>query len=110
MTVQETELGRFISLILRHKPEIIGLSLDKNGWADVEEFISKLNQNGKQIDQKILENIVQNNNKKRFAFSPDRKSIRANQGHSVDIELGYQPQIPPFILYHGTCVKNIILK
>ncbi len=102
---QYTKLSKFLSLILRHQPEVIGLSLNSNGWADVNELISKLTSSGKQIDFETLENVVETDNKKRYRFNDDKSKIRANQGHSLNIDLGYEPKVPPRILYHGTGQK-----
>ncbi len=96
------KLSKFLSLILRHKPETIGIQLDKNGWTDVQILLQKIQQSGKSIDLKTLQAVVANNDKKRFAFNINGSRIRANQGHSLKIELGYTPQTPPDILYHGT--------
>lgn len=104
---QLTKNSKFLSLILRHKPQLIGLELDKNGWANVKILLKKMNEFGKNIDIEDLEYIVQNNNKKRFIFNNDKSKIRANQGHSIDIELDYKPQEPPEFLYHGTTSKFI---
>ena len=96
------KLSKFLSLILRHKPETIGIQLDENGWTDVQILLQRIQQSGKSIDLKTLQAVVANNDKKRFAFNDDSSKIRANQGHSLKIELGYTPQTPPDILYHGT--------
>ena len=104
-----TRMSKFISLVLRHKPEIIGIQLDENGWVDVTELIEKSNTNatGIHLDFETLKHIVDTNSKKRFAFNDTFDKIRANQGHSVTIELGYSAQVPPSILYHGTSVKSL---
>jgi len=94
--------SRFLSLVLRHKPETIGIELDKNGWITVDILLKRMNAFGKKIDFETLENMVATNNKKRFAFNEDKSKIRANQGHSIKIELGYKAQKPPKILFHGT--------
>ncbi len=104
---EQIRLSKFLSLVLRHKPEAIGLELDEGGWADVEELIDKMNRQGCAIDRDTLEYVVENNSKKRFAFSEDRRRIRASQGHSIEVELGYTPQAPPPVLYHGTGRKNV---
>jgi putative RNA 2'-phosphotransferase len=77
--------SKFLSLILRHKPEEIGLLLDENGWASVDELIQKLNAKGNNIDTDLLTEIVDTNDKKRFAFNDDKTKIRASQGHSIEI-------------------------
>jgi putative RNA 2'-phosphotransferase len=100
-------LSKFISLVLRHKPEEIGLELDANGWADTKELIRRINEKGGVMTLEILMEIVETNDKKRFAFNEDHSMIRASQGHSIDIELGLEPVQPPDILYHGTADKNL---
>lgn len=102
-----TQTGKFISLVLRHKPGEIGLQLDENGWADVNELIEKLNKKGAGIDLEILNEIVATNNKKRFSFNDDKTKIRANQGHSIEVDVELQPATPPDVLYHGTAEKHI---
>lgn len=100
-------LSRFISLVLRHDPGAIGLRLDANGWADVGELLTKAAAHGKPLDRAVLERIVAENDKKRFAFSPDGQSIRANQGHSVAVDLELAPMPPPQTLFHGTAARNL---
>lgn len=95
-------LSKFLSLILRHKPETIGLTLDPEGWADVNQLLALLNENGYPLTLEKLSHIVATNDKKRFAFSSDHTRIRASQGHSLDLDLGYPEIQPPPILYHGT--------
>lgn len=103
----DIKLGKFISLILRHKPEVIGISLDKNGWADVKELIEKINLSGRHINIEILERIVKENEKKRYKFNEDKTKIKANQGHSINVELNLQEVVPPNTLYHGTAKKYL---
>jgi putative RNA 2'-phosphotransferase len=103
---ETTHLSKFLSLVLRHKPDTIGLTLDPNGWADVTQLLEKLNAAGMQADFAVLEHVVATNAKKRFAFNEAKDKIRASQGHSVEIDLGYQPQQPPDVLYHGTAVQH----
>ena len=103
----DVKLGRFISLILRHKPETIDLKLDKNGWANVNELIKKISKSGREIDFKTLERIVNENNKKRYSFNDEKTKIRAVQGHSIKVNLELKEVIPPAILYHGTAFKNL---
>jgi putative RNA 2'-phosphotransferase len=104
---QITHISKFLSLVLRHQPETIGIQLDQNGWADVSELIEKANKYGVKFDSELLHHIVQTNSKKRFAFNETLDKIRASQGHSVEIELGYKSQKPPEILYHGTSEKSV---
>ena len=98
---------RFLSLILRHKPEEANIELDSNGWTDVSILIEKLSNMGYEVDMDILEEIVENNSKKRFVFNSNKSKIRASQGHSVDIDLQLKPQTPPDVLYHGTVGKAL---
>ena len=100
----------FLSLILRHKPETIGLTLDEQGWAEVDTLINLLQQQGAKINLSILEEIVANNDKKRFSFNEDKSKIRANQGHSIAVDLALEPKQPPEYLFHGTatrCIESI---
>lgn len=99
--------SKFLSLVLRHRPDKIGLELDSSGWVAVEDLLQKLNRNGQPIDFQMLVKVVEQNDKQRFAFSEDRSRIRANQGHSVEIDLDLKPADPPEILYHGTAEQNL---
>lgn len=100
-----TKTSKFLSLVLRHKPEEIGLVLDANGWADVDELIRLVNQHGRSLTRELLNRVVAENEKKRFAFSDDGNRIRASQGHSVEIDLALTPSAPPELLYHGTATR-----
>ena len=100
--------SKFIALILRHKPETIGISLNEHGWANVHELIDGINATGKHhIDMTSLEEIVRNDEKQRYLFNEDKSLIRANQGHSIDVNIAFQELPPPEILYHGTSSKNL---
>ena len=81
--------SKFLSYVLRHQPETIGLTLDENGWADVTELLEKANAQGKNLTADLLRTIVETNDKKRFAFNSDGTKIRASQGHSIEVELAY---------------------
>jgi putative RNA 2'-phosphotransferase len=107
MNNNDKTTSKFLSLILRHQPETIGLTLDENGWVNTDELLLKMNAHGHSLTLERLKTIVDNNDKKRFAFSEDLKRIRANQGHSIEIDLNLQEQTPPEILYHGTAERNI---
>lgn len=96
-----------MSLVLRHDPGKIGITLDSKGWTDVEPLISKLARKFPGFNMGVLEEVVAENNKKRFSFNPDKTKIRASQGHSVNVDLDYQPQLPPEILYHGTVERHL---
>lgn len=104
-----THLSRFLSLVLRHQPEIIALTLDGQGWASVEDLLQKLKTKGFLVDRQGLQQLVDTNNKQRFAFNADGTKIRASQGHSVPVDLGYSEMSPPAILYHGTAEENLAL-
>lgn len=104
---QVTHISKFLSLVLRHQPETIGIQLDQGGWTDIAELIEKANNYGIKFDREILNHIVATNSKKRFAFNDTLDKIRASQGHSVEIELGYTNQKPPEILFHGTGEKFV---
>lgn len=96
------DVPRFLSRVLRHKPETIGLTLDKAGWVDVSLLIEKLKEHGRIVTREEIEVMVATNDKKRFVLSEDGERIKAAQGHSVDVELELKQQIPPDVLYHGT--------
>ncbi|MEZ4983482.1 MAG: RNA 2'-phosphotransferase [Saprospiraceae bacterium] len=106
-------LSKFLSLVLRHKPEVAGIQLDANGWVNVDELIDGCIEQGKEMDMAILESIVKTDDKQRYAFNEDKTKIRASQGHSVKIDLALEPVKPPKILYHGTVdrfIENIMRK
>ena len=96
-----TKISKFMSLVLRHKPETISLVLNEAGWGSVEKLLRGCN-----ITLQELEYIVENDNKKRYEFNSDKKLIRASQGHSINVDLGYSSKTPPEILYHGTVERN----
>lgn len=98
-------ISKFISLILRHKPETAHVTLDEHGWADVEELLAGISATGRFIDKSVLEKIVATDKKQRYSFSPDRKLIRANQGHSIPVDVELKEQEPPECLYHGTAAQ-----
>jgi len=99
MSVHQSKL---LSLVLRHKPEAIGVTMDAEGWVYVDELLSKMKDHGHNLSLADLNEIVETNNKKRFKFSADHKRIRANQGHSVNVDLKMEEKEPPDVLYHGT--------
>lgn len=105
MADQLESTSKFLSYVLRHQPDAIGLKLDGEGWADVSELIELANSDGHNLTLELVREVVATNNKKRFAFSDDGARIRASQGHSVAIELGLTPTTPPDVLYHGTATR-----
>lgn len=102
-------LSKFISMILRHKPQVIGITLDEHGWADVDELIKGINETGEEIEfsKDTLETIVKTDKKQRYSFSQDKTLIRANQGHSIPVDVELEKKEPPKVLYHGTGVKSV---
>lgn len=99
--------SKFLSLVLRHDPAAIGISLGDAGWVSVATLLDALQNHRPQITRERLIEIVETNDKKRFAFSEDRSSIRASQGHSVEVDLDLSPSTPPSILFHGTAERNL---
>lgn len=97
--------SKLLSYVLRHRPDSIELHLDAQGWAEVDTLLACLRAHGKPVDRALLERVVASNDKQRFAFSPDASRIRASQGHSIEVDLGLQPAVPPPVLYHGTASR-----
>lgn len=98
--------SKFLSLILRHRPETINLQLDKEGWADVNDLLAGMQEKGwDNFSKNNLEEVVRDNNKQRFSFNENKTKIRANQGHSVKVDLGLKSVKPPKNLFHGTVSK-----
>ena len=104
MNLKDT--SKFISLILRHKPEVIGITLDEHGWADVDKLIAGISKT-RPIDMAILEQIVAEDEKQRYSFNEDHTLIRANQGHSIPVDVELEEKEPPEYLYHGTGEKYV---
>jgi putative RNA 2'-phosphotransferase len=98
--------SRFLSYVLRHRPDSIGLTLDAAGWADIDALIA-LSQQHTPLTRALIETIVAQNSKQRFAISDDGRRIRANQGHSIDVDLQLLPVTPPDRLYHGTATRFV---
>lgn len=96
------KISKFLSKVLRHEPGMIGLILDAQGWTDIDELLTKAAGHRQRISRDLLNRIVSENEKQRFAISPDGLRIRANQGHSVSVDLALESQQPPELLYHGT--------
>jgi putative RNA 2'-phosphotransferase len=106
MNAKETvKTSKFLSLVLRHEPQRVGLNLDSAGWASVAELLDAVNRHGLSLSLEELRYVVATNDKKRFAFSEDGLKIRASQGHSVEVDLKYEPEVPPEFLFHGTPEK-----
>lgn len=105
MEKQYKRISKFLSLVLRHQPETLDIQLDDKGWTNVEVLLQQMQAKFQGIDMEVLEQVVAENDKKRFAFNENKTLIRASQGHSVKIDLGYTQQEPPEYLFHGTVPK-----
>ncbi len=101
-----TDTSRFVALILRHKPQVIGISLDEHGWARVDELINGIAKT-RPFNIAMLEEIVSTDNKQRYSFNVDKTLIRANQGHSIPVDVELEEKIPPKMLWHGTGEKYV---
>ena len=106
-TKERSRLSKFLSLVLRHQPELIGLELDAHGWTDIDELIAKAAAQRMVYTRETIRSLVRESDKQRFALSEDGSRIRANQGHSVEVDLGYVSSEPPLTLFHGTAEKNL---
>lgn len=100
-------LSRRLSYVLRHRPDTLGIALDPAGWTDVDPLLDALSKPGRTVTRSALERCVATNDKQRFEFSTDGRQIRARQGHSVPVELGYAPVPPPPVLFHGTVPRAL---
>jgi putative RNA 2'-phosphotransferase len=107
MPTNPTQLSKFLSFVLRHKPDSIGLVLDQRGWASIEDLIEKGNAAGTSFGRADLLSVVETSDKKRFSLSDDGQRIRAAQGHSVAVDLGLSSREPPSVLYHGTATRFV---
>jgi len=105
MNSSQIRTSKYLSLVLRHKPEEAGLILDEAGWCSVTDLLKGCAAHGCKITREELDEVVAENDKKRFQFSEDGKRIRASQGHSIDVDLRYDPSEPPDPLYHGTATR-----
>lgn len=107
MTRDVVKVSKFLSLVLRHQPERIGLVLDENGWADIDTLIERAGAHGVALTRALIAEVVATSDKQRFALDAAGGRIRANQGHSVDIDLALEPTEPPAILFHGTAATTV---
>jgi putative RNA 2'-phosphotransferase len=97
--------SKLLSYVLRHRPDSIGLALDAHGWTGVDDLLARLAAAGHAVDRALLERVVADNDKQRFAFNDDRTRIRASQGHSIQVDLALVQTEPPQVLYHGTASR-----
>lgn len=102
--MDKENLSKFLSLILRHKPEVVDIKLDEHGWANVEELINGISKSN-DFSMEILEEIVRTDKKQRYSFNEDKTLIRANQGHSIPVDVELKKVTPPDVLWHGTGKK-----
>jgi len=102
-----TKDSKFLSGVLRHNPGKLGIELDEAGWVRVDVLLAALKHRGRRINRARLDYVVEHNNKKRFEYDESGERIRASQGHSVPVELGYEPLVPPDPLYHGTATRSL---
>ena len=106
--MSDNNTSKFISLILRHKPETIGITLDEHGWANVDELIEGVSKTHP-LTREGLEEIVRTDEKQRYSFNEDHSLIRANQGHSIPVDVELEQRTPPAVLWHGTGEKYTAL-
>ena len=108
MTDKEAkQISKFLSYVLRHHPELIGITLNAQGWVGIEDLLAAAAAHNRPISTEQLQAVVANNDKKRFEIDVTGQMIRASQGHSVQVDLGYTPAEPPAVLYHGTAQKYV---
>jgi putative RNA 2'-phosphotransferase len=103
---QRKKISKRLSLHLRHEPQTLGLTLERGGWVKVEDLLEGLSKRGTTLNRDQLEEIVRESDKQRYSFDESRTRIRANQGHSVEVDLELEPTVPPEVLYHGTGAHN----
>lgn len=106
---QTVKVSKFLSLVLRHNPQAVGVTLDEAGWVGVDDLLAACAAKGRRLSRADLDHVVATNNKRRFAYSADGRRIRASQGHSVPVELGLAATAPPAVLYHGTAAATLPL-
>jgi putative RNA 2'-phosphotransferase len=107
MSSDLTKISKFLSYVLRHRPDEVGLTLDANGWASVEELIARATAASMSLSHAIIRDVVRGSDKQRFALSDDGTRIRANQGHSIAVDLALVPREPPAVLFHGTATRFV---
>src|SRR5690348_6114110 len=107
MVDRDVRISKFLALVLRHEPDRIGLQLDDQGWADVDALLARSAEHGMTFSEDDLRRVVATNPKQRYVLDEDERRIRANQGHSIDVDLGLEPTAPPTELFHGTARRNL---
>jgi putative RNA 2'-phosphotransferase len=102
------DTSKFLSFVLRHEPQAIGLALDREGWAEIEALLDGANRHGRKLDRELVLAVVAGSDKKRFELSADGQRIRAVQGHSTtSVDREFDPREPPATLYHGTAARFV---
>lgn len=101
----DVRASKFLALVLRHDPGRIGVELDSAGWVAIDTLLAALERHGRGLSRERLDRLVAQNDKKRYEYDESRTRIRASQGHSIDVDLGYEPAEPPAVLYHGTATR-----
>ena len=96
------KISKYLSMILRHRPQAAGIELDAHGWADIDELLAGMQKRYPLFDREMLEQIVARDEKQRYAFDETHARIRANQGHSIQVDVELQEKIPPDVLWHGS--------
>ena len=104
--VNDIKASKLLALVLRHRPQAVGIELDEYGWTAVPELLTALESAGRPIDREQLRRVVETSDKNRYAYDAATDRIRANQGHSVAVDLGLSQAVPPEVLFHGTPVRN----
>ena len=104
---RDVRISKFLALVLRHDPGRIGIELDAHGWAGIDDLLSAAHAHGLPITEDELRAVVRDNDKQRYALDDGRRRIRANQGHSIGVDLGLEPTRPPPRLYHGTIARAL---
>lgn len=97
-----TRASKFLSYVLRHNPDELGLELDPGGWVDVDTLIERAQAQGRSLTRTLIHHVISAGDKTRFTLSEDTSKIRANYGHSIEVDLDLAPTPPPDRLYHGT--------
>jgi putative RNA 2'-phosphotransferase len=100
-----TAASKFLSFVLRHEPQAVGIALGASGWVTIDVLLDACAKHGRPLSRADLDEIVATSPKQRFAVSEDGQRIRANQGHSTAVDLGYEPAEPPDVLFHGTVAR-----
>lgn len=107
MKMKGSKISKFLSLVLRHKPEEVGITLDESGWVPVKTLVKAIHTRFPEFTEEVLDDVVMTNDKKRFEFDVTGTKIRACQGHSVEVDLQLESKEPPEELYHGTLDSKI---